>query len=400
MSSPPGVGLPDALERAASALPADAEAIRPANGDPVRLLERLDAEAAARVLQWLWVHETQAGTELAEAWAEDPGAGAAALALVSPDALPKPARKALRRAQHRLRSQGVALPEPAPREHVARLPIVDDALHAALVTSIDPRGVRLGYLVEPHPAGGARLFQVILDEQRGIVELEVFTTGRSKLRRFLRDATHRERFPAVETEPEALRALIGRHAKAQPEGRPLPRGFAEWRSHLITAAEGAATPGELARAALGDEASPEHLDRAVALVQQGEIGSWPPASDALEALAQRLEEVRKGLLIVSKARQREQADHVMAEGLSEVFQAPFPAHTAAHFEETAYVFWKTGREDEARACLAAARAFRERAPEENPVARAQLGVWLAPVLGRFDEDKSGGQPDEPLLVTP
>ena len=32
--TPPDVGLPEALERAASALEADADAIRPANGDP------------------------------------------------------------------------------------------------------------------------------------------------------------------------------------------------------------------------------------------------------------------------------------------------------------------------------------------------------------------------------
>ena len=47
------VGLPEALERAATALPGDADAIRPANGDPAALLRALDAEAAARVLGWL-----------------------------------------------------------------------------------------------------------------------------------------------------------------------------------------------------------------------------------------------------------------------------------------------------------------------------------------------------------
>ncbi len=47
------MSLPDALERAASELASDAEAIRPANGDPARLLELLDPEAAARVLAWL-----------------------------------------------------------------------------------------------------------------------------------------------------------------------------------------------------------------------------------------------------------------------------------------------------------------------------------------------------------
>ena len=37
------MNLPEALEQAAGALPRDAEAIRPANGDPGRLLAALDA---------------------------------------------------------------------------------------------------------------------------------------------------------------------------------------------------------------------------------------------------------------------------------------------------------------------------------------------------------------------
>ena len=43
------MSLAGALEQAASALPDAADAIRPANGDPVRLLELLDPETAARV---------------------------------------------------------------------------------------------------------------------------------------------------------------------------------------------------------------------------------------------------------------------------------------------------------------------------------------------------------------
>src|SRR5262245_64085686 len=96
------VGLPEALERAASALPSDADAIRPANGDPGALLRALDAEAAARVLGWLLEFEPEAGSELAGAWDEEPDAASGPLLHVRSDALPKAGRKALSRALHRL----------------------------------------------------------------------------------------------------------------------------------------------------------------------------------------------------------------------------------------------------------------------------------------------------------
>ena len=46
MSSAKDIGLPEALERAAAALPGDADEIRPANGDPFALLSLLDAGAS------------------------------------------------------------------------------------------------------------------------------------------------------------------------------------------------------------------------------------------------------------------------------------------------------------------------------------------------------------------
>ncbi|MEE9609231.1 MAG: hypothetical protein V3U03_15935, partial [Myxococcota bacterium] len=224
MSPRASIGLPEALERAASALPSHAERIRPANGDPSQLARGLDADAATRVLEWLLVHEPEAGAELVDSWAEDPETGAEPLRRLDASHLPKAGAKALRRARHRLRSSGIALPEEPPVEVVVKLPPVEDALSAALVSPVDPRGTRVVYLAESHPSGGARLFELMLDEERGVVEFEVYSAGRSKVRKFLRDFTRRRRFAGVEAPPAAVRALVARIASEQPADRPLPRG--------------------------------------------------------------------------------------------------------------------------------------------------------------------------------
>ena len=109
MSAPSSVGLPEALERAATALPADSDDIRRANGDPTQLQRELRPEAATRVLQWLLENEPVCGGRLANAWTEEPDLDPAPLLGVVEDRLPKAAKKALRRAQHRLRSRGVAV---------------------------------------------------------------------------------------------------------------------------------------------------------------------------------------------------------------------------------------------------------------------------------------------------
>src|SRR5258706_11170540 len=144
------IGLPGALERAASGLrgPA-ADAIRPANGAPAQLARGLAAADASAVLAWLLEHEPAAGEELALAWAEDPDTAGPVLGL-APESLPKPARKALRRALHHLRSRGVAVPGAPPAATVATLARLDEAIDEARVTALDPHGGPLPLLAR-HP---------------------------------------------------------------------------------------------------------------------------------------------------------------------------------------------------------------------------------------------------------
>ncbi len=389
MNGAGGLGLAEALERAASALREHARAIRPANGDPSRLLEALGSEAGSRVLAWLLANEPVDGEELAAAWAEDEAAGVPALRRVEVEALPKPARKALRRVMHRLRSRGVELPPEAPAAMVAKLPPLEDTLAASLVSPIDPRGTRAAYLVEPHPAGGARMFELMLDAERGVVGLEVYQAGRSQVRRFLREITRNPEFPAVPVPRESLCALAERAAAEQPADRPLPRGFAEWRSHIASPPEGARTPGEIAAEALGVEPTPERLRRAAELVRSREIGPWPPPGEVLQSLAERLLESVKGQIIVAAPVRREQTARTLDQAVESIYAGPHGARAARCFQETAYVLWRGGRDDDARAALAAARAF-ESGPESSaPVARAILEVTLGPVLERLDQESAG-----------
>lgn len=393
------VGLPEALERAATALPGDADAIRPANGDPAALLRALDSEAAARVLGWLLAHEPEAGAELADTWAEDPDAASGPLPRLQGDGLPKAGRKALSRARHRLRSRGIEVADAPPAAVVAKLPAIEEELQAAFVSAVDPRGTRLAYLVESNPAGGVRLFELVLDEERGIVEFEVYATGRSKARQFLRDLRTRERFASVAAPADAVRALIQRVAEGQPASRPLPRGFIEFRARVAVPKPGARTPGALAREALGAATDSQTLARAVELVRRHEVGPWPTAAPVLAKVAERIDELAKSSLVISAAARREQAQSLLAQAQGEVFAEPVGGYTARRFEESAYVLWKTGREEDAKACLAAAQAFEGTSAAENPVARALLETVLAPVLAGLEEP-APREAEPSLLVKP
>jgi hypothetical protein len=390
------VSLASALERAADALPGEADEIRPANGDPTRLLAALGAPAAARVLGWLLAEEPEAGEELLEAWLEEPGGEAPILALRD-EALPREGRKLLRRALHRLRSRGIEAPESPPEPIKAAPPAVEDVFAAALLTPMDAFGGRIAFLVEPHPSGGVRIFEVSFEEERGILDVRVYSTGRRKARALLRSLGEGRDAAAVEVEPGALRALVARVAARQPKERPLPAAFASWRSHVAASPDGTPTPGEQVQGALGESADAELLEAAAELMRAGRVGPWPPSREQLTRVAERLDEARRSRLVVSGARRREQLDEIVTEGLADAYAGEAAARAAERFREAAFVFWKRGDEAAARACLAAAAAFAALPPERNPVARLSFEIPLASFLAAQDEPV---EQQESLLVKP
>jgi hypothetical protein len=392
------VSLAAALERAAEALPDEADRIRPANGDPERLLAGLPPASAARVLAWLLASEPEAADELIDSWLEWERGPEVVLAIEEAP-LPKPGRKVLRRARHQLKSQGVRVEEAPPAPTVAHLPPVADELTAAAVTAPDPLGACLAYLVEGHPSGGARLFEIAFAEGRGILSVEVYSAGRSKVRAFLREVTGRRGLAAVEASPEVVRALVRRAAAAQPEDRPFPAGWREWQGQLGDVSPDAPTPGDLARASLGEPSEPLELEPALALVREGRVGPWP-AREVLERIAKRIQETSESTLIVAGPRRREQVDALLREGAEEAFGGAGGARVAALFRHAAFVFQVRDDEAAARACIAAAAAFAGRPPAENPLALALFERPLAPFLERLAQQEREDAEKSSLIVKP
>lgn len=394
------MSLPDALERAASELAQHADTVRDANGDPDRLLETLSPGASCEVLAWLLSNEIVAGEELALAWSES-DLGATPLQSLDSAGLAKPGRKALRRALHRLRSRGLEVKPVQPSTGIVRLPEIDESIEAAVVSPIDPRGSRMAYLVMSHAAGGVRIYEGLLDDTRGIVEFRVYDTGRSKARKFLRELAGRANAAMVAIEPDAVRALLVRAAQRQPTDRPEPRAFIEHRAQLQLEAA-SATPGEQVVDALGsdDTASAERLDRLAGRVREGEIGPWPPALDTLRRASEVISEGREGTLIVSGEVQQERRRQLFAGVAADVFDESFARATANRLRETAFVLWRSERDQDARDCLDGAAAL-EAGPADNPIALAFVDVWFRRLFEESpDQAEEPGDDEASLLVKP
>ena len=351
------MSLPESLERAASELGGLADQIRPANGDPHRLLDALNAEQAGQLLAWILNEEPEAAGELILVWGEL-DAGAAVIQAVPDEGIAKAGRKLLRKARHRLRSQGIEIVAPERlAKSTRRLGGASDRWQAAHVSIPDFRGARVGYLVDSHPAGGARLFEIRFDEARGILDFKIYNAGRSKVRGFLRSLTQASGQRLFEVERDPLRALVRRASLAQPIDRPLPTSFVEWRSRLFSDdLDGEQTPGDLVRRALGKASelnsdrtnSTDGLETTLAEIREGQLGPWPPKTAWVGEWMTKGREATEGLEGQARATEIESWLEQSAESLGKETE---PNLLSRHLDEMAWIRWQSEDESGARALL-------------------------------------------------
>jgi hypothetical protein len=383
------MSLAAALDAAASALPQDEDLIRPANGDALRVLAAATPTAAQRVLGWMLSERPDDADELIAEWLGDERGQQALLALREEE-LSKPGRKALRRWLHRLRSAGAAVPKAAaPLPAVVTLAKVEEEISGAYVSAIDPNGTRMAYFLEPHPNGGARVFEVVFDDARGIGGFRVLQAARGNARRFLKDLARENKGVAEELPADSVRAAVAFAAQRQPKDRPAPRGFAEWRARVAGAPPGTKLPGEIAQDALGASVTPDDLRAAVRLVEEGKLGPWPPLREQVLPILERVRADLASPLVVSGATKAARLDDRLSEAVSEIYDADTNAVTAHRCRESAFAFWRSGDEPAARACLAAAREFASAKPADNAVARAVVERVLRPAFEGLVREAEG-----------
>ena len=385
------MSLPERLENAAEALPEDADRIRPANGDPHQLLVNLDGPAAGRVLDWMMNHAPTEAGELAMAWLEAP-LGLEVIAALDESSLPKAGRKVVRKVHHAARSRGLEIDLGVQREgKVARLPSLEEGISAGYVSPLDPRGSRLVYLVESAPAGGAQVFEALLDPARGLADFQVYRAGRRQVRDFVRDVTTRRGdYTAVEAEPDAVRALVTRTVACHPADRPLPKSFAEWRRNVVLSGTTGPTPGEWVRDELDESQPSADVENVIVqAIQDREIGPWPPVPSELEEVISAVQaEASEKPALGSADWKIEVENRLLPLYVGEAAEA-----YAERLEESAYVYWRGGQEEKARSCLAGANALRRNEGQESPAVQALVSV-VAEALTQDLEKRLGAKVPE------
>jgi hypothetical protein len=286
----------------------------------------------------------------------DPGA-ATALARLAETVPDKDRRKLARRSLFRLRSQGV---QPAAGEVLARSAVATvlqprATLYRAIASQIDGAGSRALSLYADRPLGGAYLFSVLLNDVAGMKDFFVRDSTRKKLA--AREEEMREQAGEwVELPIPYAQWLIQEGLSLNAEsGLAVPHEYQHWKDVI------GAPPEPYERPLAYEEVSrfeikmrPELLEHSPELFEEEEIEHWLLGYPDVQKYAAELRRAAESRLVLTPESDEQRADRVLNQAIRDVFTAPMRRGLQRRLEETAYIFLRTERPQQAKLAIAAA----------------------------------------------
>jgi len=263
--------------------------------------------------------------------------------------------RGIRRSLYRIERRGVPL-QPAGKADkdapVLRSPLQEPA--RGFVSAVDSMGNRIILLTLPRQPRGLHLLQAIVSDTLGIVEFSKVETSRRGFREFYQTLTVPEQLPIVEVDPGYCRFLLEEAARlAENHGRPLPPSYGASKKELSTLERTETPPVFLLLDEEEIRANPGLLRKSGELFQIDLFSSWFLPREEVEKYARQIEEAEESRLVLNPAQKEARLQDVYKRALVELFPEERRLIYRRRLEEMAYVLFKEGQEEKARAALAA-----------------------------------------------
>jgi hypothetical protein len=306
------------------------------------------------------------------------------LALVDDLVEDRALRKVARRELHRLRSIGVEPPERARAGAGAtREPTRPATLQIAEAwgSDTDPTGARALWLLAERPLGGVWFAALLLNDLRGLQDLNMVDTTRKRFQRDFEQARSGAGTWVSLPGDYSLRLVREAVDLTREVGGGMPTRYQSFRDVFGEA------PGPPERSLAYDRISPVEinfnpgwLDESPRLLGEPEVAGWyVPMPPELRSRAVDVARAPTAGLLVPGHTPDQQALQLIGEASRQALTPAVRRAFRRRLEETAYIFLQTDRLTAARLAAAAARALDEPAasPERHPLLRLLLAAGLA-----------------------
>jgi len=284
-------------------------------------------------------------------------------------------QKAIKKALHRLKVQGVIFAEVQPKRHTVLLGAGAHRLEKCLASFIDGAGERMFLLIRTKPMGGYNMAYLVINYGTGIR----YALGLQASKRELPEILEKVQGPAplIELEPTYCQYQIAlAHQMNLETHTPVPEEYFALRDVIgecNTTFERAIIYSALSDAEL--ETAKTYDTYVDGLLNLPEFAGWTLPESIMQKYGDALREMEQSQIVVSPAMQQERINEIQTRAMEEVLGEQSRRLMRMRLEEMAYYLLRTDRHREALWAVAAAQSLEDDNPHRlrrNPFAGALL----------------------------
>jgi hypothetical protein len=269
----------------------------------------------------------------------------------------KIASKDARRALYRMSQRGIVPPArtdaPAPPPRWMASPL------EGWVSGIDGRGDRLVWIARPQPNGGLVVMTAILNEPKGLRDVNLADMPRKTLRRMHDDLQTRHHVRMIEVDGAYCDALLSEgYERARAAGIAEAVGqYPTLRARLTTQPPASLDPPLIARVAPDAAADASAVAEGARLLDEIEFATWLLDHEVLAPYLDEIRAARESPLVLSRPQQEQRVQAALMRAEHELFAGADAATQRRRLEEMAYVLHAGGRPELAHIAAATAAAL-------------------------------------------
>jgi hypothetical protein len=268
----------------------------------------------------------------------------------------KKVQKIIKRSLYRLKSKGIAVTEILPEQKISILRPLQTESPKGFGGGFDFLGQRFLLLVIPHAGRGWTVMQGVISDTEGLIDFSGEEMTRKRFKGFFEEIQEKSPFPLVEMESSYVGFLFFQAYQLSLEKkRTLPQDYLRLKNEI----EGVKKVYErplIYSFLQADEISGDDriLRRGGELLKADVINTWRIEEEEIRPYADDVWEAEESKIVLTQTQKEARFQGVYQKALSDLFTNEKRFLYQRRLEEMAYIFFKLGREEEARISLAVA----------------------------------------------
>ena len=268
-------------------------------------------------------------------------------------------RRLLKRHLFQMKSRGLAVVIPETDEsEPLKIVNLEPSQATVYISGIDYVGDRLIFLSKSILRWGVLFFQITLSDQDGIKNFSAFDLKRKEIKNFLKKISEDGVVQFIEITPDYGYFLIDEAYQINlKKGIPLPEQFNHWKVE-IDDLRGSVTEPIIYSCIPHDTIHEATLNAAPdqyhSLFELEEFKSWFLEPRLVWGYLEKLRAIEESPLVLDPLRVEQRREAIFSEAVQKIFDEDFRRIYQRRLEETAYMLFRTNKEEEAKCALCAA----------------------------------------------